>query len=457
MKKVAIYLRVSTGQQDYERQRSEIEAYCQRNDYSICHTYEEKISGAKDERPQFQQLCKLTKDDIDAVIVWEISRLGRKLSTVINAVEQFKDKGINVISLKEHFELFDNYGNVTQQSTIMMSLFSTMAVIERDNIRDRTKSGKIEKMSKGELSYTFIAPYGYRMVNKMLEVNKAEAEDVRAMFHEYLQGFSVRKIAQKRNKEKAFVNRILKRSTYIGKPMSALLDREMECPAIIDEDTYIKVQKIMKERTTTKANTFSEASPFKGKLKCSICHHTLCKSSQQRYMCDCHKTSIQRNIMEEINDKVEQFYNKWFAESETEKKYQENLAEEQSKLKFLQEEEAEVAEKYNNNSNILQILISAGLSDKNLQETIGNVKKYEKEVNNIRKEIQSLQIKINELIKAHDEGKTSARFMDKVKEIVLQPIGNSKKLITYEFMDSTSLWMMVQTRTRRIEFLTDEM
>lgn len=78
-------------------------------------------------------------------------------------------------------------------------------------------------------------------------------------------------------------------------------------------------------------------------------------------------------------------------------------------------------------------------------------------MNNIRKEIKSLQIKINELIKAHDEGKTSARFMDNVKEIVLQPIGNSKKLITYEFMDSTSLWMMVQTRTRKIEFLTDEM
>ena len=87
MKRIAIYLRVSTSTQDYERQRQEIETYCKANNYQIVNTFEEKISGAKDERPQFNALCSLSKNDIDAVVVWEISRLGRKLTTVIKAVE----------------------------------------------------------------------------------------------------------------------------------------------------------------------------------------------------------------------------------------------------------------------------------------------------------------------------------------------------------------------------------
>lgn len=94
MKQVALYLRVSTNQQDYDRQKQELVAYCKRNRWHIKYIFEEKESGRKDDRPEFKKLCELTKDEIQIVVVWEISRLSRKAYMIMKVADDFAQKGI---------------------------------------------------------------------------------------------------------------------------------------------------------------------------------------------------------------------------------------------------------------------------------------------------------------------------------------------------------------------------
>ena len=88
-RKTALYLRVSTQIQDYQRQKTELLSYAERNNLDVVYVFEEKMSGAIDDRPEFKKMIKL--DDISVILVWELSRLGRRMSSVINTRKK-KDK-----------------------------------------------------------------------------------------------------------------------------------------------------------------------------------------------------------------------------------------------------------------------------------------------------------------------------------------------------------------------------
>jgi site-specific DNA recombinase len=78
-KRVIGYIRVSTTLQDAERQRVQIERYCEENGYNLIGVLkDEGISGAIKYRPSYLKLLQLTKEDADIVIVSELSRLSRQ-------------------------------------------------------------------------------------------------------------------------------------------------------------------------------------------------------------------------------------------------------------------------------------------------------------------------------------------------------------------------------------------
>ena len=99
--RVAIYCRVSTLKQDYQRQVADLNTYCKAMGYDILYTFEEKMSGREDDRPEFKKLQKLTKDDVDMILVWEFSRLSRKAITLLNVINDFVQKGIQIYSYKD--------------------------------------------------------------------------------------------------------------------------------------------------------------------------------------------------------------------------------------------------------------------------------------------------------------------------------------------------------------------
>jgi len=87
MKRVALYLRVSTGEQTIENQQRELELAAERHGWQIITTYkDEGISGSKgrDKRPAFDRLHKgIVRREFDMVAAWSVYRLGRSLQDLV--------------------------------------------------------------------------------------------------------------------------------------------------------------------------------------------------------------------------------------------------------------------------------------------------------------------------------------------------------------------------------------
>ena len=99
-KRVAIYTRVSTGEQTTANQAAELKAWAERSGHAIVKVYEDKgISGAKgrDKRPAFDAMLKAAvRRDFDMLAVWSSDRLGRSLQHLIDVLQTIRDTGIGL-------------------------------------------------------------------------------------------------------------------------------------------------------------------------------------------------------------------------------------------------------------------------------------------------------------------------------------------------------------------------
>lgn len=90
--KAAIYSRVSTEDQDFSKQTNELKDYAKKENIEVVYIFEEKESGFNNDRPEFEKVRQLTKDDVDIILVWELSRLSRRSIYIQTQVEEFADK-----------------------------------------------------------------------------------------------------------------------------------------------------------------------------------------------------------------------------------------------------------------------------------------------------------------------------------------------------------------------------
>ena len=95
-----IYSRVSTIDQDYSKQTNELKDFAKKNNIDIVHIFEEKESGFNNDRPEFKKVQQLTKDEVDILLVWELSRLSRRSIYIQQQVRNFADKGICIYTKK---------------------------------------------------------------------------------------------------------------------------------------------------------------------------------------------------------------------------------------------------------------------------------------------------------------------------------------------------------------------
>src|SRR6267142_3907899 len=100
MKRVAIYIRVSTSKQDTDNQRRELIAVADRSGWEIWRVYEDAgISGAKgrDKRPGLEAMMKaVNAREFDLVASWSVDRLGRSLTDLLNILQSLHEKGIGL-------------------------------------------------------------------------------------------------------------------------------------------------------------------------------------------------------------------------------------------------------------------------------------------------------------------------------------------------------------------------
>jgi len=146
MKKIAIYARVSTSQQDTESQRNECRAHAERCGYEIVEIYEDKISGmtSKDDRPELSRLLTdAFSRKFSTIIVYSIDRLGRSLKHCLEILETLKSHRCDFVSITQ------NLDTSTQTGVLLFNLLAVLANYERTMILERTALGRARARANG--------------------------------------------------------------------------------------------------------------------------------------------------------------------------------------------------------------------------------------------------------------------------------------------------------------------
>lgn len=147
-----IYARVSsTGdRQTTERQVSDLKRYIAINDMKLVATYEEKMSGAKENRPILTECIEYCiANNIHTLCVSEISRLGRSTKIVVNTIDELTKAGVNVYVQNLPLCTLNADGQPNPIAKMITAVLSSFAEIERDNIRYRLNSGRELAKVKG--------------------------------------------------------------------------------------------------------------------------------------------------------------------------------------------------------------------------------------------------------------------------------------------------------------------
>ncbi|ENQ3108744.1 recombinase family protein [Bacillus cereus] len=130
MRKIG-YIRVSTEGQNTARQKKALkEAGC-------TLFYEEKLSGKNTDRPQLNAMLEDLQQG-DTVIIHEISRLSRSTRDLLEIVDKFKEKGVNLKSLTESW--IDTTSD-NPMNTFLLNIFGSLAQLERELTLKRQREG----------------------------------------------------------------------------------------------------------------------------------------------------------------------------------------------------------------------------------------------------------------------------------------------------------------------------
>ena len=206
MKKAVIYARVSsiTDRQNTDRQVVDLTRYAEYSEHNIIETFEEKISGGKRnvDRPVLTECLNYCKDNnIDVLLVSELSRLGRNAFEVLSTVKFLIDNCINLYIQKEQFSLLNDEGKPSIFAPVMIATLSTCAELERENIKFRLNSGRDLYIKNG-------GKLGRKAGSiKTLDMKKEEYKEAISLLKK---GISVRNVAKLTGKGTATIQRIKK-------------------------------------------------------------------------------------------------------------------------------------------------------------------------------------------------------------------------------------------------------
>jgi len=132
--RVCIYARVSTRLQDAEAQIQACERYIGYKGYEVGAIFVEAVSGSgKKPRPEYARMLKALRNrEYDAVVVFQLSRLGRNARELSLLLEEFENKGIGVHSTTE------SYDTSTAMGRAMLQMALIFAQLEREQISEST-------------------------------------------------------------------------------------------------------------------------------------------------------------------------------------------------------------------------------------------------------------------------------------------------------------------------------
>lgn len=298
--RVAAYIRVSTDSEDQENSFAAQNAYYTTlitgtPEWDMVDIYaDEGITGTSvEKRNDFQRMmADCRRGLIDRIVVKSISRFARNTMECLETIRELKNIGVSVLFEEQNIDTAD------MSSEMVTAVHASFAQQESKSISDNVRWGFRRRMETGQFN-TCRAPYGFRLKQGTLEIVPQEAEVVRYIFSEYLNGASPKSIATQlaknnvggRNWTHRSIEYILQNERYMG---SALLmkrystdtlphkmkynhgERQMYLAegineAIISKEDFEKVKRLRKRRVEARPTPTHDIKPFSKKIRCGKC------------------------------------------------------------------------------------------------------------------------------------------------------------------------------------------
>lgn len=187
-----IYARVSSvsDRQDTSRQISDLQKYAKAQDVRIVNIYEEHISGAKkiEEREVLTECLRYcVSEHPNYLLISELSRLGRSTLQVLRSLEILHEAKVSVFIQNIGLYSLQPNGEINPVTSILITVLSEVAAIERTNIRYRLESGRQKYIADG-------GKLGRKQGScKSMEQRKEEYKEVIGLLR---RGYSVRNVAK---------------------------------------------------------------------------------------------------------------------------------------------------------------------------------------------------------------------------------------------------------------------
>ena len=313
-KKCYIYTRVSTAAQvdgySLEAQQERLREYADYKNLEIAGEYCDAGKSGKSivGRPSFLKMLddiSSEKDNISFVLVFKLSRFGRNAADILKSLQLLEDYEVDLICVEDAIDSSTPGGKLT------LTILSAVAEIERENINVQFMAGKMQKLLNGGWPGGAV-PYGYRSVNKELEIEPSEAEIVRLIFEKYIQddgtlngvaiwlnenGYKRSSKGEEKPFTYDFIVNILDNPTYHGKLFynrrtnlkgvkrkpKDIVEVDGIHEAIIPEDLW---QQVRAKREATSANNEKVDEPervslLSGLIKCPACGNGLIASKNK--------------------------------------------------------------------------------------------------------------------------------------------------------------------------------
>jgi site-specific DNA recombinase len=293
--KAAIYTRVSTDRQSIEgysleAQHDKLIQYIETNKGELFKTYTDPGISAKNlKRPAVQEMISDLKNGLfDTLLVHKLDRLTRNISDLYDLVELFNKHGIKVIS---HSENIDTSSPMGRMFVYVLGIFAQMY---RENLSEEVRKGQSKRAEKGLLSVS-VPMFGYQLgETEKLIIKEDEAQWVKWIFEQYIQGKGTTTIAKELNSLGVRRNQgalwdqnkamsVIENVTYTGKthwkaanePEENRIIRQGTHEPIITQEIFNKAQRVLQRRRDGLISLNSYEYVYGGILKCARCGSTM--------------------------------------------------------------------------------------------------------------------------------------------------------------------------------------
>lgn len=336
-----ILARFSTDNQEVDSidvQVQKCREWCAREHLPVLDVFaDEATSGMKDTRPEYSRMMRqLAEGGADTVVIYDQSRMFRKLTAWFQFREQVACYGVRVVAVTQPIIGGDLRDPMTFLSEGSMALMNQMWVLQT---RQKVIA-KMRYMAEQGKHTGGKPPLGYDVRDERLVINEAEADTVRIIFRDYAAGASYIDIIHKLNDlgrltkagkpfGKNSLHEILKNEKYIGTLVYGKVEQrpdgqrnshavaetvmriENKIPVIIDRETWEAVQKKMKANKKEKAGRPTKRDyPLKGKVFCRECKSAMSLEGSRGYyyyVCgkqrrtgDCDSSRIKVDLLEQL-------------------------------------------------------------------------------------------------------------------------------------------------------------